>query len=51
MGHQCKRNNSESIGGGKLSELIIGSVSVPEDSHEMLTNLVYDKNKPEEDLP
>ena len=51
MGHQCKRNNSESIGGGKLSELIIGSVSVPEDSHEMLTNLDYDKNKPEEDRP
>lgn len=34
-----------------MSELRIGSVSVPQESHEMLTNLVYDKNKPEEDRP
>lgn len=51
MGYQYKRNNSESFGGRKLSELIIGSVSVPQDSHELLTNLVYDKNKSEEDRP
>ncbi len=26
-----------------MSEIRIGSVSVPQDSHELLTNLVYDK--------
>lgn len=51
MGYQYKRNNSESFGGRKLSELIIGSVSVPQNSHELLTNLVFDKNKSEEDRP
>lgn len=34
-----------------MSEIRIGSVSVPQDSHELLTNLVYDKNKSEEDRP
>ena len=34
-----------------MSELRIGSVGIPQDSHEMLTNLVYDKNKSEEDRP
>jgi hypothetical protein len=51
VGYQYKRNNSESFGGRKLSELIIGSVSVPQGSHKLLTNLVYDKNKSEEDRP
>lgn len=51
MGYQYKRNNSESFGGRKLSELIIGNLSVPNSSHELLTNLVYDKNKSEEDRP
>jgi hypothetical protein len=51
VGYQHKRNNSESFGGRKLSELIIGNVSVPQGSHELLTNLVYDKNKSEEDRP
>ena len=31
-----------------MSELRIGSVGIPQDSHEMLTNLVYDKNKSDE---
>lgn len=34
-----------------MSKLIIGSVGIPQDSHEMLTNLVYDKNKSDEDRP
>ena len=34
-----------------MSELRIGSVGIPQDSHEMLTNLVYDKNKTDEDRP
>ena len=34
-----------------MSELRIGSVGIPQDSHEMLTNLVYDKNKSDEDRP
>lgn len=51
MGYQHKTNYSESIGGGELTELRVGSVSVPQDSHNLLTDLVYDKNKSEEDRP
>ena len=32
-------------------EIRIGSVSVPESSHELLTGLVFDDSKPNEDRP
>lgn len=32
-------------------EITIGSLSVNESSHELLTNLVYDKGLPDEDRP
>jgi len=34
-----------------LTELRTGSVSVPQESHVLLTDLVFDKNKSEEDRP